>query len=158
MKKTQKAESFAWIVIWVFILSFVILGIASMLHYSTTLIEQYQEENTLSLLKQNLFSVTQKIDISQLEENEAFFIYKNTEWNPEFEIILLSECLDNLPSGWDESSCYIHQYIDRLWNRVENIENFAWGIYIHRWEVILNDDTFWDNHTLINISVEPYNN
>ena len=68
MIKTQKAESFAWIIIWVFILSIVILGIANLIIYSSSIIDTYRESARLWILKDNLSNIVKKIDTSQIQE------------------------------------------------------------------------------------------
>jgi len=77
MLENKKAESFVGIIVWVFILSFVMLGIINILIFSTDVTTKYNEANRVQILRQNLTNVIKNIDTSMLSENEIFYIHKN---------------------------------------------------------------------------------
>lgn len=153
MKKIQKAESFAWIIIWVFILSFVILWIANLLYHNMSLTRNYQEENMEHLIKQNLIIIAKKLDTSSLVEWERFFIVKNVASPAIFEIFSLDNCINELPVWWDESSCYINSYINKNLDLVENPENYTWEVYSQIWIITISDNSFGFTYQDIDIEV-----
>ena len=115
MLPSQKAESFVGIIVWVFILSIVILGIANLIIYSATLVETYKETTRLWILKDNLANVIQKIDTSEIRENEIFYLYKNTG-STDFQIF----------TGTTNAG---YKYIDSLWNHIADVSTFQGDIY-----------------------------
>lgn len=152
MKNTQNAESFAWIIVWVFILSFVILGIANVLTYSISLTWQYEEANDILILKQNLINAVKKTNTDMLQENEIFYVHKNRA-SSEFEIIIPKNCIDSLPVWGDESICNYYRYIDTLWNTIEDISSFNWDIYSQFLWLSNEDTSFWEVNQIIKASI-----
>ena len=155
MKKTQKAETFAGIIIWVFILSFVMLWIVSILNFSWDITKKYDTENRKLVLTQNLKRITQRIDTSELSQNELFFLNKNTAlWV--FEIVRPEECINNLPPLSDTSSCFDNRYIDALWNTVENIKDYSGDIFTQDIKIIYEDTSLWITNKLIDVKINTY--
>lgn len=155
MKKTQKAETFAGIIIWVFILSFVMLWIVSILNFSWDITKKYDIENRKLVLTQNLKRITQRIDTSELSQNELFFLNKNTAlWV--FEIVRPEECINNLPPLSDTSSCFDNRYIDALWNTVENIKDYSGDIFTQDIKIIYEDTSLWITNKLIDVKINTY--
>ena len=155
MKKTQKAETFAGIIIWVFILSFVMLWIVSILNFSWDITKKCDIENRKLVLTQNLKRITQRIDTSELSQNELFFLNKNTAlWV--FEIVRPEECINNLPPLSDTSSCFDNRYIDALWNTVENIKDYSGDIFTQDIKIIYEDTSLWITNKLIDVKINTY--
>lgn len=115
MRKTKKWESLVWIVIGIAILSFTILWIINVISYSMTLIDAFEKNTRISLLKNNLFHIVNQLDTSNIAENEIFYIYKNSSGS-EFQIFT-----------WTLNTEY--KYIDENGNKVDDIVNFNWAIY-----------------------------
>ena len=157
MTKNRDWESFAWIVVWVFILSFVVLAIISVLNHSTRLTSQYETENDIWRLERNFNNILSKLDTWTLNMGDEFFIYKNIE-EQRFDLIGLDDCISNPEIWWDENTCQNFQFIDSLWNHIENIEEFEWDIFSHRWIINTSDDTFWFSYQKFDIEVNQYNN
>lgn len=152
MKKSKNAESFAGIIVWVFILSFVILGIVNILTYSISLSNEYEEANRILILKQNLSNAIQKTDTSMLQENEIFYIHKNKATS-EFEVIRPQECIDTLPVWSPEDQCHIYRYIDELGNTIDDISRFEGNIYSQLFWVSSEDASFWEANQIIKASI-----
>lgn len=152
MKKTQNAESFAGIIVWVFILSFVVLGIVSVLNYSIRLTEQYEDSNRILILKQNITNAVKKTDTSMLTQNEIFYLHKNRATS-ELEVIRPQVCIDELPVWEDESSCHFYRYIDETWETISDITTHEWSIYSHILWLSAEDTTLWEANQIIRASI-----
>jgi len=68
MVPSTKAESFVWIIVWVFILA----------------------TNRIEVLKQNLTNIVKSIDTSALQENDIFYVHKNRADPNRYEIFTWS--------------------------------------------------------------------
>lgn len=115
MITTRKGESFVWIIVWVFILSIVVLGIANLIIYSATIVDTYKDAARIGILKESLANVIKKIDTSVIRENEIFYVYKNNATN-NFQIL----------TGTTNSG---YKYIDELGNYVPDVVSYTWAIY-----------------------------
>ncbi len=115
MRKTKKWESLIWIVIGIAILSFTILWIINIISYSINLIDTFEENTRISILRDNLSHIVNQLDTSNLAENEKFYIYKDST-NYEFKIFT-----------WSTNEQY--KYIDENGNKVNDIISFSWTSY-----------------------------
>ncbi len=140
MIHSRKAESFVWIVVWVFILSFVILGIVNLIIFSYRLTDTYEENNTIQILKNNLTHIVQTTDTSAVKENEIFFVYKNPA-TQNFEIL----------SGAGNAE---YRYIDKLGNTILDPENFPDDVFIHGLWLTTEDITLLEKNQIIKASVK----
>lgn len=143
MIQSRKAESFVWIIVWVFILAFVMLWIVNILIFSTDVTAKYNETNRIQVLKQNLTNIIKKIDTSWLQENEIFYLYKNSTapgW-AEYQVFT-----------WSTNSGY--QYIDELWNHVSDTSTFSWDIYSQILWIANEDISFLDQNQVIRASIK----
>lgn len=140
MKKSQKGESFAGIVVWVFILSFVILGIVNILIFSTNITEKYDEANRVELLKTNLTKIIQNTDTSNLKENEIFYVHKNRATG-EYEL-------------YTGSTYENYKYIDENGESISNILAYSGDIYSQILWVSKEDTSFWDQNQVIKVSIK----
>lgn len=140
MIKNTFWESLIWIIIWVFILSFIILGVTNLLINSKLIIDTYENKKIISILKNNTENIIKKIDTSNINETEIFYLNKNTS-TKEFEIFT-----------W--STNYVYKYIDQYWNKVDDLANFEWNIYSRILWVERDDNTIWENHQIIKVSLK----
>jgi len=143
MKKQQNAESFAWIIVWVFILSFVVLGIVNILTYSIRLTNDYEDANRILILKQNISNAVKRTDTSMLEQNELFYLHKNRATS-EYEVIRPDLCTED---------CQFYRYIDAQWNTISDITSHEWDIYSHLLWVSTEDTSLWDANQIIRASI-----
>ena len=81
MYNTKQAESFIWIMIGVFLISIVILGISNLLNYSGGVIRDYEDNIKITLLRNNTQNIVSRIDTSDIQENEVFYIQNDTSNN-----------------------------------------------------------------------------
>ena len=130
MFKNNRAESFAWIIVWVFILAFVILWIVNIITYSRDSVWWFETDNILANLKMNYESIigSTNIDFSWLSNGDEFYIEKDP--------ILQTYSL----LTWATNSDY--QYVDSLWVHVPDTLTYEWNIYIAKW-------IFYWNSTII---------
>ena len=61
MIKNNKWESLVWIIIWVFILSFIILWVTNLLINSNTILETYDNKRIINLLKNNTENIIKNV-------------------------------------------------------------------------------------------------
>lgn len=135
MKKAQNAESFVWIVVWVFILSFVMLWIINILIFSTDITTKYNQANRIEILKQNLTNVIKKIDTSGLQENEIFYVHKNRAAS-NYEI-------------YTGSTHDGYKYVDETGNSIPDINSWNDDIYSQVLWVATEDASFlWENQVI----------
>lgn len=140
MLASRKAESFVGIVVWVFILSFVMLGIVNILIFSTDVTAKYNESNRIQVLKQNLTNVIKNIDTSGIEENEVFYVHKNRAADV-FEI-------------YTGSTNENYKYIDELGNTISDISTFEGDIYSQILWISTEDITFLEENQVIRASIK----
>lgn len=140
MLHSRKAESFVGIVVWIFILSFVMLGIVNILVFSTDVTARYNESNRIQVLKQNLTNVVKNIDTSNISENEIFYIHKNRAANV-FEIYT-----------WAINQNY--RYIDEVGDTIPDINTFENDIYSQVLWISTEDITFLEENQVIRASIK----
>lgn len=116
MKQRKKAESLIWIIIWVFILSFVVVWIWSVLSQSKELTITFDKKMDLDVLTSNSNIIINNVDTSFLNDWDVFFIHKN-DVSKTFDIYL-----------WEHNNEY--KYINRLWDKVDNPHEYNWDVYI----------------------------
>ena len=142
MIQSTKAESFVWIIVWVFILAFVMLWIVNILIFSTDVTAKYNETNRIQVLKQNLTNVVKDIDTSNLQENEIFYVHKNRA------------------GAWSKYEIYTgstnenYKYIDELGNTINDINLYEGDIYSQILWVSNEDVTFLDQNQVIRASIK----
>jgi len=140
MLENKKAESFVGIIVWVFILSFVMLGIINILIFSTDVTTKYNEANRVQILRQNLTNVIKNIDTSMLSENEIFYIHKNrAASNHEIYTWSLNERF---------------KYVDEVWDTVPDVNNFDGDVYSQILWVSNEDITFLEENQVIRASIK----
>jgi len=114
MKNIKNWDSLVWIIVWISILSFSLLWIISILNYNRNITEIYSDSINEYILKWNSENLVKKLDNSDVEKDETFYIYKDTS-NNEFFILT-----------WALNSNY--KYINNLWNKI-NISENNWNTF-----------------------------
>lgn len=115
MKYNKKADSIAWIIIAVFILSFTIIWISSILDFWREISFKYKNESDLYILKSNSENILKKLDLSELTQSEIFYIHRdNIDW--EYKVLT-----------WSTNSHY--RYINKDWNVVDP-ETYPWKVFV----------------------------
>jgi hypothetical protein len=140
MIKNNFWESLIWIIVWVFILSFIIMWISSLLITSKDNINKFENKNTISILKKNTISIIKKINTNNILENEIFYLYKNNT-TKEFETFT-----------WTINVEY--KYIDKHWTKINDLANFNWAIYSRILWLERDDTSLWNNHQIIKASIK----
>ena len=115
---TRKAESLAWIIIWVFILSFVLLWIGTLIWNSKTLVRDFDKKMNLELLSSSSYLIINNLNLSTLVDGDNFYLYKNNT--------------DSISNTNDSK----YKYIDKYWNYISDTSTFIWDIYLRESKVI----------------------
>ncbi len=79
MQKTKKAETLASLIVAMVILSFVLLGIFQIFEYNQYMMYDQHKQIKHHLLEKNSHNIMRKLDISNIPENEIFFLKKDIE-------------------------------------------------------------------------------
>lgn len=114
MIKSKKADSLVWIIIWVFILSFALIGIINILTYNKNVTSNFEENIYNYLIDTNWDNIVKKLNTNIVQYNEVFYIHKD-EINKKFVIYT-----------WSDNEEYA--YIDKLWKKVLKEDNL-WKTY-----------------------------
>lgn len=130
IKKNIKWESLIGIIIAISLLWFVILWIANLINYSTTVNYNYEITSSVDLIKDNTLNIVKKLDTSSIQENEIFYLYKDTS-NKNF-----------LTYTWVLNEQY--KYIDKYWENIDPL-SFSWTIYERTIQLEKKDTINWDN-------------
>jgi len=142
MFTTRRAESFAWIIVWVFILWFVLLGIVNLLIFTTESSQGYTDDNRMRNLENNAYSIAQKLDFSSLSSWEEFYIHKNTaSWS--FDIY----------TGLTNES---YKYVNETWEYIADITTYNDTIYVVSWTVYKKMSPSWWENIIYDIQASIY--
>ncbi len=139
-KKNLLAESLVWIIVWVFILSFVILWIGKLISYSQSLTLSFNEYTKVRLLKANLSNILKTLDISKIQENEAFYIHKDPSTHT-FTVFT-----------WTTNKQY--KYVDSKWEGIADISTYEWNIYSRKLYIEREDTSFNSKNQIIKASIK----
>lgn len=141
MKYTKKAESFAGIIIWVFILSIALLWIANVVSFSQESLYEIRTEMDILWLKQSANKIVEYIDSRDIVEWETFYMYKNISLS-EYEIFT-----------WSTNETY--KYVDAGWNWIDDIASFSWVVYSREFVLEKRISTEYGNRDFIDFSIKP---
>lgn len=136
MHYNKKAESFIGIMVWVFLLSIVILGIANLLSYSQSIISDYENNTKINILRNNISNILKEIDTSEIQEGQLFYITKD---------------LSTQTYWWTGSDNA--KYIDDFWNNIDDINSFAGNIYSRQVWIEREDTSLWEQNQVLRVSV-----
>jgi hypothetical protein len=137
MIKNKKAETILSVIIWVFILTFVLLWITNLMIESNVIIDKFNKNRDINILKQNSINIIKNIDTSSIAENSIFYIYRN-KWASTFET-----------QTWSE-----YKYVDRFWDYISDLTTFEWNIYSRIFYLERDDNSVWDVHQVIKASIK----
>lgn len=140
MIKNNFWESLIWVIIWIFILSFIVLWITNLLINSQNIIDTYENKKIINLIKNNSENVLKKINTENIQETEVFYLYKDI-LNKEFLI-------------FTGSSNIWYKYIDEFGNKIDDLESFSWDIYSRIFWAERDDNSLWNNHQIIKMSIK----
>lgn len=142
MLNNNKWSSLVSLIIWVIIISITILWISKMISYNINYINYYDEKIIIKNLKENTNRIINKIDTNWIIEWETFYVYKD---NINKKIISFT---------WISNIEYM--YIDKYWEKIDNISDYLWNIYSR--ELILKkvDNTIIQNNKIIDININKY--
>lgn len=139
MQYFNKAESFIGIITWIFILSFVLLGIWNLIFYSRSTTIQYQDYQRLSVLKENIGNILMEVDTNWVQQNEIFYIYKD-EVNKTFSVF----------TGTTHSD---YKYINYLWKKID-INSYNGDIYARTLWKQRDDRSLESDNEIIRVSIK----
>lgn len=139
MIKNNSWESLIWILIWVFIISIIILWIANLLISSNYVIDKYQNEKTINIIKNNTQNIIKKLDTSKINNLENFYLYKDFE-NNMYKIFT-----------WTTNEYY--KYIDQYWNHIENTGSYIDSIYTRKIWIERSDYIIWEENKIFKIEI-----
>ncbi len=130
MKINKKAESLAGIIIWVFILSITLLGIANIVAFSQESLYEVSQKMNIQSLNSTANTLSEYIDSSSVNVGEDFYIFKNTSTNT-FEIFTgaVNQNYQNIDKNGeyvDDISIYSGAVYSRIFTLTAR-ENFASG-------------------------------
>lgn len=130
MKINKKAESLAGIIIWVFILSITLLGIANIVAFSQESLYEVSQKMNIQSLNSTANTLSEYIDSSSVNVREDFYIFKNTSTNT-FEIFTgaVNQNYQNIDKNGeyvDDISIYSGAVYSRIFTLTAR-ENFASG-------------------------------
>ncbi len=140
MIKNNLWESLVWIIIWVFILSFIILWVSNLLINSKKIIEDYDNIKTINILVNNTNNILTKLDTSILQENDYFYLYKDKTYK------------NFLIFTWTINESY--KYINKYWDHIENIDLYNWDIYSRILSVEKENDYKWKNNQILKTDIK----
>ena len=141
MIKNSFWESIIWVIIWVFILAFIILWITNLIISNGNVLDTYENKRVLSTLRDNSKNIIKRIDTSAVKETEVFYLYKN-QTTKNYEIFT-----------WTVN--YSYKYIDRYWNKVNDLDAYLWDIYSRIFWVERSDNSIsGKTHQIIKASIK----
>jgi len=106
MNNKNNAESLVWIVIWIFILSFILIWMINVIWFSKDISFNYENKIEENLIKYNSENIISKLDTSDLQLEEEFYIQKDSTAK-KFRILT-----------WAINKNF--SYIDKLWNNTSS--------------------------------------
>lgn len=139
---TKRWEVFAGIIVWVFILSFVIIGITKLMTYNSENQSVYMQENDIISLKESGLAIISKLDTSLIQDSEVFYLEKDNI-NKTFII-----------HTWSLNNTY--QYVNSQWSSVWDPDDHFSYVYKRSFTLHTFSHSLWWNSSKITTTVEPY--
>lgn len=139
MIENKKWESLVWIVIWILLLTFVILGLYNLILYSESTNITFEENSIKWILSDNTQSVLYKLNINGINEWSGFYLHKN-----------------NTTKSFDVYTGAInlkYKYIDKFW---EFVSTGATDRDIYSREIILEKIDTNTNTKLYKVKIDNY--
>lgn len=76
-KNNKKWESLAWIIVWIFILSVVMIWVWNIIGHSREVVNRHNDATNIFILKKNTENIISKLDLSLVNVWEKFYLNKN---------------------------------------------------------------------------------
>lgn len=141
MKKNIQAESFAGIIIAVFILGITLLWISNIVAYSQQSLSEISQKKDLQWLSQTANILSEKLDSSSVTVWEDFYLYKNTSTN-NYQIFT---------GAWNQN----YQYINKNGEYVSDIASYSWAVYSRVFVVSSRSALETWNYDIIDFTIKP---
>ncbi len=139
MIPNKKAESLAWILIWIILLTFVIFSLYNLILYSVDTNLSFEESTHKWFLEDNALNILYKINTDSINEGSGFYIYKDND-SKTFQIFT-----------WASNIQY--KYINEYWEKV-NTGTYEWNIYEREAKIDkIDSDT---NSKIYSVQIEKY--
>ena len=141
MKINKKAESLAGIIIWVFILSITLLGIANIVAFSQESLYEVSQKMNIQSLHSTANTLSEYIDSSSVNVGEDFYIFKNTSTNT-FEIF----------TGTANQN---YQNIDKNGEYVDDISTYSGAVYSRIFTLTARENFASGDIDIIDFTLKP---
>lgn len=132
MIENKKWESLVWIVIWILLLTFVILGLYNLILYSESTNITFEENSIKWIITDNTQNILYKINTNWINEGSGFYLYKDNT-NKNFKVFT-----------WAANLKY--KYIDRYWEFVStgiiDKDIYSREIFVEKIDPITNTKIF----------------
>lgn len=179
MNSNTRWDSLVWIIIWIFILSFILVWMVNVIWYSKDISYNYENKIEENLIQKNSENIIEKLDKSSLNKQEEFYIQKDT-WTKEFKIMTWAinkeysyiNKLWNNTSSWSEGKIFQRVYNNKIdilrhitypteikdlvFHFDANYINWTWWTNPSDWDTINTwKDLSWNNFNATNSSWTP---
>lgn len=141
MIENKKWESLVWIIVWILLLTFVILGLYNLILYSENTNIIFEDSSVQWILKDNALSVLYKVNINWINEGSGFYLYKDNS-SKTFKIFT-----------WSSNIQY--KYIDRYWDK---ISTWVTDRNIYEREIFVEKIDPETNSKIYKVVIDKYNN
>ncbi|MDD2891419.1 MAG: hypothetical protein PHQ95_00450 [Candidatus Gracilibacteria bacterium] len=131
----KNGETLVSIIVGIVILVIAIGGAVMILMQGSAIEEDYDKNNTLSVLQYNAENIVRKIDTSNLSEKDVFFVYKDP----------LSQSFQIFTGSANEG----YKYIDKNGDLVTNTGSYIGTIYTRVFSVEKGDSSFGEPRQVI---------
>jgi hypothetical protein len=139
MIPNKKAESLAWILIWIMLLTFVVFGLYNLILYSVDTNLGFEESTHKWFLEDNTLNILYKINTDGISEWSGFYIYKDNV-SKTFEI-------------FTGASNIQYKYINEFWEKVDT-GTYEWNIYGREAKIEKIDSV--TNSKIYSVLIEKY--
>ncbi len=141
MNINKKAESLAGIIIWVFILSVTLVGIANIVAFSQESLYEVSQKMNIQSLNSTANKLSEYINTSSMSVGEDFYIFKNTSTNT-YEIF----------TGWVNEN---YQNINKYWEYVADISTYSGAVYSRVFTLKSRNNFPSGNIDIIDFTLKP---
>lgn len=122
---SKRGETLVSILVGVVILAIAMGGVTMILVQNRTIEEDYDKNNSVSILQSNAENIVRKVDTSSLAENDIFYLYKEP----------LTQIFQVLTGSTNER----YKYINRNGDLVTDTGSYAGTIYVRMFSVERGD-------------------
>lgn len=140
MIENKKWESLVWIIVWILLLTFVILGLYNLILYSENTNIIFEDSSVQWILKDNSLSIVYKINTNWINEGSGFYLFKD---NTSKTFMVFT---------WSSNIQY--KYIDRYWDKISTGETDR---NIYEREVFVEKIDPETNSKIYRVVIDKYN-